>query len=107
MWPAAERALKTLGWDIDKRDWAAGILVTESRRLDGDNFGLYAKGLRHRLRLQLKSVGEGQTVVTVERTLFRRERIFWVNSDDAVTSSDSMRNQRTEEDVLATIGRDL
>jgi protein kinase-like protein len=107
VWPAAERALKTLGWDIDKRDWAAGTLVTESRRLDGDNFGVYAKGLRHRLRLQLKSVGEGQTVVTVERTLFRRERIFWVNSDDAVTSSDSMRNQRTEEDVLATIGRGL
>ena len=99
--------LRGLGWDVDKRDPGGRVLVTESRRLDGENFGVYAKDLRHRLRVQVKSVDESKTLVTVERILFRRERIFWVNSDDPVTLPDSTRNQQAEQDVLTAIGRAL
>ena len=107
VWLAAESVLRGLGWDVDKRDPGGRVLVTESRRLDGENFGVYAKDLRHRLRVQVKSVDESKTLVTVERILFRRERIFWVNSDDPVTLPDSTRNQQAEQDVLTAIGRAL
>ena len=40
--------LKSLGWDIDKEDRDVGWIRTDSRRLDGDNFGVYAKGVKHR-----------------------------------------------------------
>jgi hypothetical protein len=42
--------LKNLGRDIDKEDRDVGWIVTDSRRLDGDNFGVYAKGVKHRVR---------------------------------------------------------
>lgn len=40
--------LKRLGWDIDKEDRDVGWIRTDSRRLGGDNFGVYAKGVKHR-----------------------------------------------------------
>jgi hypothetical protein len=106
-WLTAERVLKSLGWDIDKRDRAAGILSTESRRLDGDNFGVYANEVRHLLRLQLTRVDEGRTLVTVERVMFRRERFIGVPRDQPMAVPESMRNGQTEQDVLAAIGRAL
>ncbi len=107
VWVVTESTLKGLGWDIDKRDHGTGMLITESRRLQGEDFGLYAKDLRHRLRVQLRPAGEGQTLVTVERLVFRRERIFWVNSDEAAELPEALRNQQIEQGVLAAIGRSL
>ena len=40
--------LKSLGWDIDKEDRDVGWIRTDSRRLDGDNFGVFAEGVKHR-----------------------------------------------------------
>jgi hypothetical protein len=40
--------VKSLGWDIDKEDRDVGWIRTDSRRLDGDDFGVYAKGVKHR-----------------------------------------------------------
>jgi len=46
---AVTRAVpKSLGWDIDKEDRDVGWIRTDSRRLHGDNFGVDAKGVKHR-----------------------------------------------------------
>ena len=37
VWDKTEAVLKILGWDLDKVDRSIGFMVTESRRLDGDN----------------------------------------------------------------------
>ena len=49
VWTVAEAVLKQLGWDIDKKDRTIGMIGTDSRRVDGENWGVYAKGRRHRL----------------------------------------------------------
>jgi hypothetical protein len=108
VWVTTEQVLKTLGWNIDKRDRSAGLLVTESRRLEGENFGLYAKDLRHRLRVEVKPSGQEQTLVSIEHVVFRRERIFWVNKDEPAESlPEALQSQQTEQSVLAAIGRAL
>ena len=40
--------LRRLGWDIDKEGRDVGWIRTDSRRLDGDNFGVCAEGVKHR-----------------------------------------------------------
>ncbi len=106
VWTTTESALKNLGWDIDKRERTQGYILTESRSLDKDNFGVWEKSLRHRLRLQLKASGSNQTLVTVERTIFKRQRVMWVNTDTPV-ESDSRLGHKAEQAVLAEIARAL
>ena len=74
MWTVATSVLKQMGWDVEKSDQAGGWINTESRSVDGEDYGVYAKGTRHRLTLRLKPVGANQTAVSVERALFNRER---------------------------------
>jgi len=100
-WSIAEKVLKVLGWDLDKVDRSIGWITTDSRKLDGEDYGVYAKGTRHRLRVHLKADGENRTTITVERTVFRRERILWMDSDEPVATPD----QAVEREVLAAIGR--
>ena len=69
VWTAANSVLKQMGWDIEKSDQAGGWINTESRTVDGEDYGVYAKGTRHRLTVRLKPVGSSQTAVSVERTL--------------------------------------
>ncbi len=108
-WTTTERVLKVLGWDIDKADRAIGWLTTDSRRVEGEDYGVYAKGVRHRLRINIKAEGghkaEGgqKTRISVERTVFKRERILWVDKDEPVAATD----QAVEKDVLAAIGKSL
>jgi hypothetical protein len=102
-WTTTERVLKVLGWDIDKADRAIGLLTTDSRRVEGQEYGVYAKGVRHRLRINIKAEGVKKTRISVERTLFKRERILWVNKDEPVTAAD----QAVEKDVLAAIRKSL
>src|SRR5205823_772946 len=54
-WSIAEKVLKVLGWDLDKVDRSIGWITTDSRKLDGEDYGVYAKGTRHRLRVHLKA----------------------------------------------------
>jgi hypothetical protein len=103
VWSTTEAVLKHLGWDIDKADRSIGFITTESRRVDGDNYGVYEKALRHRLQLHLKAAGEGRTHVSIERTVFKRERILFVDKDEPITDP----SQAVEKGVLDTIGKAL
>ncbi len=89
VWTTTESLLKHLGWDIDKADRSIGYITTESRKIDGEDYGVYAKGVRHRLRLHLKSAGPNRTTVTVERSVFKRERILFVDDDEPITVTDT------------------
>jgi hypothetical protein len=103
VWSTTEAVLKHLGWDVDKADRSIGFITTDSRRVDGENYGVYEKSLRHRLRLHVKALGEGRTTVSVERTLFKRERILFVDNDEPVTAPD----QNVETALLEAIGKGL
>lgn len=103
VWTVTESVLKHLGWDIDKADRAIGFITTESRRLEGEDYGVYAKGTRHRLRLQVKADGDKRTTVTVERVVFKRERILFVDKDEPLTIAD----QSVEKTTLDTIAKAL
>jgi hypothetical protein len=88
VWSAAEATLKSLGWNVDQKNKAIGSLVTESRPLDFKDFGVYGDGTRHRLRVSVTAAGEGQTSVTVERELYREERILWISNKKAIETAD-------------------
>lgn len=103
VWSVTQSVLKTLGWDIDKSDQTTGLIVTDSRRIDGEDFWVYEKSVRHRLQLQVKGAGANRTTVTVERSVFERERKVFVNTDKPVPSTD----QTVEKAVLDTIGKSL
>jgi uncharacterized lipoprotein len=104
VWSTAEAVLKQLGWDIERQDRTIGMITTESRRLEGEDYGVYAKGLRQRLTLQLKAAAPGRTTVTVERDTFRRERILWIDKDEPANAGSSTDAQRA---VLAALGKAL
>ncbi len=103
VWGATEAILKHNGWDIDKADRSFGLITTDSRRLDGENYGVYEKALRHRLRLQVKAAGESRTTVSVERAVFKRERILFVDKDEPITDT----NQTVEKALLDAIAKAL
>lgn len=103
VWTATETVLKHLGWDVDKADRSIGFITTDSRRLEGDDFGVYAKGTRHRLQIVIKTAGDNRTTVTVERSVFKRERILWMDKDEPVTTTDTT----VENHVLDSIGKAL
>ena len=106
VWTVAEAVLKQLGWDIDKKDRTIGMIGTDSRRVEGEDYGVYAKGIRHRLTLSVKAASDNRTTVTIERQLFRRERILWMDKDEPIsTASDTKRE--VERSILAAIGRAL
>jgi uncharacterized lipoprotein len=104
VWTTVEGVLKQLGWDIDRKDRTIGMITTESRRLEGEDYGVYAKGLRHRLTLHVKAASENRTTVTVERDTFRRERILWIDKDEPANAGGGTEVQRS---VLASIGKAL
>jgi hypothetical protein len=103
VWDRTVAVLKVLGWDIDRQDRSIGFLVTESRRLDGDNFGVYEKALRHRLQLNVRKVTDSRTTVSIERTVFKRERILFVDKDEPISDP----RTDTEKGVLDAIGKAL
>jgi len=103
LWTTTMSVLKQLGWDVDKSDQAGGWINTESRSVDGEDYGVYAKGTRHRLMIKLKAAGASRTTVTVERALFKRERIMWVDKDEPLMTTD----QTVEKAVLTAIGQAL
>jgi hypothetical protein len=103
VWDKTEGVLKVLGWDIDKADRSVGIITTDSRRVEGENYGVYEKGLRHRLRLSVRAAGDNRTTVSVERTVFKRERILFVDKDEPVNDSST----QVEKSLLDAIGKAL
>jgi hypothetical protein len=102
-WDKTMAVLKVLGWDIDRADQSIGIIVTGSRRLDGDNFGVYEKALRHRLQLTVRRASDTRTTISIERTVFKRERILFVDKDEPISDS----RTDTEKSLLDAIGKAL
>jgi hypothetical protein len=105
VWTVVESVLKQLGWDIEKKDRTIGMIGTESRRLDFEDYGVYAKGLRHRLTLYVKAASDNRTTVTVERDVFKRERILWIDKDEPVPPGSD--KHEVERSVLSSIGKAL
>ena len=103
VWDKTMAVLKVLGWDIDRADQSIGIIVTGSKRLDGDNFGVYEKALRHRLQLNLRRASDTRTTVSIERTVFKRERILFVDKDEPI---DDPRTE-VQKSILDAIGKSL
>jgi hypothetical protein len=99
VWVVTESVLKSLGWDIDTFDRAVGWILTDSRGVEFKDYAVYGKGLRHKLRLALKAVGAGRTVVSVERELYTEERILWMAERKPVAATD----QTVETGVLDAI----
>ena len=104
VWATVEAVLKQLGWDIDRKDRTIGMITTESRRLEGEDYGVYAKGLRHRLKMHVKATSENRTTVTIERETFRRERILWIDKDEPANAGGGTEVQRS---VLTSIAKAL
>lgn len=103
VWDKTVAVLKVLGWDIDKQDRSIGFIVTESRRMDGENYGVYEKGLRHRLQLNVRKATDTRTTVRIERTVFKRERILFVDKDEPINDP----RTDTEKSLLDAIGKAL
>jgi hypothetical protein len=103
VWKTTEAVLRQFGWDIDKSDRSIGWIETDSRRVEGEDYGVYAKGTRHRLRVNVQARGDNRTTVTVERTVFKRERILWMDKDEPVSTTD----QSVERGLLAAIEKSL
>jgi hypothetical protein len=103
VWTVARSTLRGLGWDIDKEDRAVGWIRTDSRRVEGDDFGVYAKGVKHRLRLLFKSLPDGKTAITVEHPVWKEERILWMDKTEEVPTTD----HRVEKEILDAIAATL
>jgi hypothetical protein len=103
VWSATEAVLKHLGWDVDKADRAIGFITTDSRRVEGDNFGVYEKALRHRLQINVRRTSDTRTTVGIERSVFKRERILFVDKDEPI------EDPRTDvqKSILDAIGKAL
>ena len=102
-WSVTQAVLKQLGWDVEKADPSIGLITTDSRRVEGEDYGVYAKGTRHRLVIHLKAAGTDRTTLSVERTVFKRERILWMDNDEPIATTD----QTVEKSLLAAIRKSL
>jgi len=103
VWTITRSALRANGWDIDKDDKTAGLIVTDSRRLAGEDFSVYSSGVKHRLRVLLKAMPDGKTSVTIERRLWEEERILWRDKARDLPITD----HKIETEILDAIGAGL
>ena len=105
VWEKTLAVLRVLGWDVDKDkvDRSIGFIVTDSRRVDGDNFGVYEKSLRHRLQIHVRRVSDSRTTVSIERSVFKRERIVFVDKDEPIEDA----RTEVQKSVLDAIGKSL
>ena len=103
VWDKTVAVLKVLGWDVDKADRSIGFIVTDSRRVDGDNFGVYEKAVRHRLQVNVRRASDTRTTVSIERSVFKRERIVFVDKDEPIEDT----RTDVQKSVLDAIGKTL
>lgn len=102
VWTVTRSVLSSLGWDIDKEDRDVGWITTDSRRVEGENYGVYEKSLRHRLRVVIKDRG-GSTDVTIERRQYKFERQVFVTKEEDMP----VKDYDVERKILDEIGRSL
>ncbi len=67
------------------------------------SYGVYAKGTKHRLRVVLKALEGARTAVTVERRVWKEERILWMDKEGEVTTTD----RKVETEVLDALAAAL
>jgi hypothetical protein len=103
VWTVTKSTLLSLGWKMDEEDRDVGWIVTKSRGLDHEDFGVYAKGTKHRLRLVVKGQTDGRTAVTVERRVYKEERILFVDKEEDVPTTD----RTVEKKILEAIAKSL
>jgi hypothetical protein len=103
VWTVTRSTLLSLGWKVDKEDREVGWIVTKSRGVDHEEFGVYAKGTKHRLRVVLKGQSGGRTEVTIERRLWKEERILFVDKEEELSTPD----RSVEKQVLDAIAKAL
>ena len=89
VWTVTESVLREQGWDVDKADRAVGWLLTDSRGVEVQDYAVYGKGTRHKLRLSFKAVGPTRTALIVEREVYTEERILWMTDRKAVRPADT------------------
>jgi hypothetical protein len=103
VWDVTRAVLKQQDWEIDKEDRTIGWIYTKPRRVAGEEYGVYMKGTVHKLVLHVKATSLTRTTVGVERSVFKRERIMWIEKDEAVTVTD----RTVEKALLAAIAKSL
>jgi len=103
VWTVTRSTLKGLGWGIDKEDREGGWIRTDSRRLEGEDFGVYAKGTRQRLRVVMKALDPARTQVTVERRVWRQERILWMDKEEDIQAPDQLAEKKVLDDIDAAL----
>ena len=103
VWTVTRSTLKGLGWDIDKEDREGGWIRSDSRRLEGEDFGVYAKGTRQRLRVVMKALDPARTQVTVERRVWRQERILWMDKEEDIQAPDQLAEKKVLDDIAAAL----
>jgi hypothetical protein len=103
VWTVTRSTLKSLGWDIDKEDREGGWIRTDSRRIEGDDFGVYAKGTRQRLRVAIKALDPARTQVTVDRRVWRQERILWMDKEEDLQAPDQLAEKKVLDDIDAAL----
>ena len=103
VWTITRSALQATGWGIEKADKNAGLILTDSRRLEGEDFSVYSSGVKHRLRVVLKAMPDGKTSVTIERRLWKEERILWMDKGRDLPITD----HKIETEILDAIGAGL
>ena len=103
VWYVTRAVLEQQDWEIDKEDRSIGWISTKARRVAGEEYGVYMKGTVHKLVLHLKAAAPTRTTVGVARSVFKRERIMWIEKDEPVTVTD----RNVEKALLAAIARSL
>ena len=103
VWSVTKSTLESLGWKVDKEDRDVGWLLTKSRRLDHEDYGVYAKGTKHRLRVVIKGREGGKTEVTVERRVYKEERILFVDKEEDILTTD----RTVEKQILDAVAKSL
>jgi hypothetical protein len=103
VWEVTRAVLKQQGWEIDKEDRTIGWITTKPRRVEGEEYGVYMKGTVHKLVLHAKAADTSRTTVSVERSVFKRERIMWIEKDEPVTVTD----REVEKALLTAIEKSL
>ena len=92
-WTAAQSALRSLGWDIDRADQATGVIRTGPRNVSFKNFGLYAEGTRHALDVVVRAVSDSETAISVRREVFQEQRILWTKERKVLATPESSVEQ--------------
>lgn len=103
VWIVTKSTLVSLGWKIDKEDRDVGWLLTKSRSVEGEEYGVYAKGTKHRLRVVVKGEGASRTLVRIERRLWKEERILFVDKEEDLP----LRDHVVEKSILEAIAKSL